>query len=65
MTSKQFKNQLNQFKIELNEDSSEYICNMPDDMIIINYDLTKCVNQSKCFYVVDASINDKVINDFY
>ncbi|CAO0790398.1 unnamed protein product [Mucor circinelloides] len=62
MISQQFNDQLNQFKIELKEDSLEYICNMPDDMMLTNHDE---VRESTKVFLVGASINDMARNDFY
>ncbi|EPB86044.1 hypothetical protein HMPREF1544_07126 [Mucor circinelloides 1006PhL] len=62
MISQQFNDQLNQFKIELKEDSLEYICNMPDDMMLTNHDEMR---ESTKVFLVGASINDMARNDFY
>jgi len=62
MISQQFNDQLNQFKIELKEDSLEYICNKPDDMMLTNHDE---VRESTKVFLVGASINDMARNDFY
>lgn len=62
MASQQFNNQLNQFKIKLDEDSLEYISGMLADMTLTNHDE---VRESTETFLIDANINDKARNDFY
>ncbi|CEP19436.1 hypothetical protein [Parasitella parasitica] len=62
MASQLFNNQLNQFKIKLDEDSLDYIGGMLGDMALIDHDE---VRESTETFLIDANINDKTRNDFY
>lgn len=62
MASQQFNDQLNQFKIKLDEDSLEYIGGMLGDMTLTDHDE---VRESTETFLMDANINDKARNNFY
>ncbi|KAL7321162.1 hypothetical protein PS15m_000966 [Mucor circinelloides] len=62
MASQQFNDQLNQFRIKLDEDLLEYISGMLADMTLTNHDE---VRESTETFLIDANINDKARNDFY
>ncbi|GAN02555.1 conserved hypothetical protein [Mucor ambiguus] len=62
MASQQFNDQLNHFKIKLDEDSLEYISGMLSDMTLTDHDE---VRESTETFLIDANINDKARNDFY
>jgi ATP-binding cassette subfamily F protein 3 len=57
-----FNKQLEQFKINLDEDSVEYIGGMLNDMTLSDHEE---VRESTETFLIDANTNDKTRNDFY
>lgn len=62
MASEQFKSQLNNFKIDLDEDAIDYIGGMLGDMTLTDHEE---VRESTETFLMDASINDMTRNAFY
>ncbi|GAA5815226.1 hypothetical protein MFLAVUS_008732 [Mucor flavus] len=62
MVAELFKTQLSKFKINLDEDTVNYIGSMLGDMDLTDHDQVRETIET---FLVDASINDKTRNDFY
>lgn len=62
MASEQFKTELNNFKINLDEDAIEYIGGMLSDMSLTDHDE---VRESTETFLVDANIHDMIRSAFY
>ncbi|KAI9358979.1 P-loop containing nucleoside triphosphate hydrolase protein [Pilaira anomala] len=57
-----FKKQLHSFKIDLDEDTVNYIGGILDDMDLSDHDQAREITEP---FLIDASINDRDRNDFY
>lgn len=62
MASEQFKTELKNFKIDLDEDAIEYIGGMLSDMTLTDHDE---VRESTENFLVDANIHDMIRSAFY
>ncbi|KAG2234311.1 hypothetical protein INT48_000761 [Thamnidium elegans] len=62
MVAELFKTQLSNFKINLDEDTVNYIGSMLGDMNLSDHDQVRETTET---FLIDASINDKARNDFY
>lgn len=62
MVAELFKTQLSKFKINLDEDTVDYIGSMLGDMDLTDHDQVRETTET---FLIDASINDKARNDFY